>query len=125
MLGPLFKMQFLPAVNNRKLEIRDRCLVLPSTDESGALSGAEDADGDGELGDVVLELLAEVLVLGGVVDEDDLLEERLGRAVDDGVHRPQEGRPRLVVEDDHDRGGGQEGRVVLRLAPERKNGGVS
>ena len=112
-------------MNNRKLEIRDRCLVLPGTDESGALSGAEDADGDGELGHVVLELHAEVLVLGGVVDEDDLLEQRLGRAVDDGVHRPQEGRPRLVVEDDHDRRRRKEGRVVLRLAPERKNGGVS
>ena len=41
--------------------------------------------------------------VGGVVDEDDLVEERRGRAVDDRVHSAQQSAPRLVVEHDHHR----------------------
>ena len=50
--------------------------------------------------------------------QDDLVEQGPGRPVDDGVDRPEEGGPGLVVEDDHDAGVGQRRRVRLGLAPE-------
>ena len=56
--------------------------------------------------------------VGFVVDEDDLLEEVVGRAVEDGVHRPQQHGPGLVVETDDHRGRGQlRAEPVRSLAP--------
>ena len=56
--------------------------------------------------------------VGLVVDEDDLLEEVVGRAVEDGVHRPQQHGPGLVVETDDHRGRGQlRAEPVRSLAP--------
>lgn len=59
-----------------------------------------------------------MLVLGGVVYEKDLLYEARGRTVDDGMHRPKQGRPGLVVKHDHDGRRGQLGGVALGLASE-------
>ena len=60
-------------------------------------------------------------MLAGVVHQDDLLQEGPGRPVDDGVDRPQERRPGLVVEHDHDGGGGQHFGVGLALAARKES----
>ena len=48
------------------------------------------------------ELVAVFGVVGEIVDEDDLLDEVVGAAVEDGDDGPQQRRPRLVVEGDDD-----------------------
>jgi len=46
---------------------------------------------------------------GGVVHEDDLVEQLVGGAVEDGVDGAKEDGPGLVVEADDDAGGGEGG----------------
>lgn len=55
--------------------------------------------------------------LAGVVHEDDLLDELLRGHPDDAVDGPEQRGPRLVVEHDHDAGGGELRGVRLALAP--------
>ena len=54
--------------------------------------------------DVGLELLAEVGLVGEVVDQKNLLEEISGAPVHDAVHGPEQDAPPLVVEHDDDAG---------------------
>ena len=60
--------------------------LLPGPDESRPLSGPQNPRGDGKFCTVVFKLLAEMRVLRGVVDQQDLLDETRGRAIDDGVY---------------------------------------
>lgn len=91
-------------------------LFLPCSDESAPLPRPEHPDGHAQLLHVRLQLCPKVLVLGRVVHEDDLLEQRARRPVDDGVHCAEERRPRLVVEHDHDGRGRELSGVRLGLA---------
>ena len=56
-----------------------------------------------------------------VVEQDDLTEVFGRRPVDHAVHRAQEGRPRLVVEDYHHTGRRQVARVRQVVTPTRMN----
>ena len=75
--------------------------LLPGSDESRPLPGSQNPCGDGKFGTVVFKLLAEMGVLRGVVDKQDLLDETRRRAIDDGVYGTQKRRPRLIVEHYH------------------------
>ena len=57
--------------------------------------------------------------LAGVVHQDDFVQQVARRSVDDAVHRAQQRRPRLVVEDDDDAGVRVRAdvRVLFALAP--------
>ena len=70
----------------------------------------------GELSHVVLEGLCGVLSVGKVIDEDDLLEEVGGGPLEDGVDRPEEDGPGLVVEAHHHRRVRQIIVILLRQA---------
>ena len=75
--------------------------LLPGPDESGPLSGPQNSRGDWKFCTVVFKLLAEMGVLRGVVDQQDLLDETRGRAIDNGVYGSQKSRPSLIVENYH------------------------
>ena len=62
-----------------------------------------------------------------VVDEENLADEVVGRAVEDAVDGAEEDGPRLVVEDDHDARVRQQLAVPLRTAPgdQRRNYAVT
>lgn len=59
--------------------------------------------------------------LAGVVHQDNLLQKRVWRAVDDRVDGSQQRAPRLVVEDDDDAGAGKVIWIQLVLAPSERN----
>ena len=124
-------------------------LTLPRFDEPGPLFHPEHFDRHVQLGNVILQLFAQVSQLGGVVHQEDLhlkhnyIERKANsgnnspwkyqqfprRPVDNGVHRSEQSGPGLVVEDDDDARGGQHGgaglvgagavAVVLERAVER------
>ena len=79
------------------------------SDEADAQPGAHNPH-LGKLGHVALEVLLDVVHGGGVVDKDDLVEQLVGGAVEDGVDGAEEDGPGLVVEADDDAGGGEGGR---------------
>ena len=62
------------------------------------------------------ELVAVFGVVGEIVDEDNLLDEMFGAAVEDGDDGPQQRRPRLVVEGDDDARLGQRRRLPVHVA---------
>lgn len=90
-------------------------------DQAGPFAGSQHERTDRERRHVVLELLAQVVPLAGVVHQDDLLEQGPGRPVDDAPDGSQQRAPGFVVEHDHDRGGGQFGGVVLLFAAGRRD----
>lgn len=58
--------------------------------------------------------------LTGIVHQNNLLQQRVGGAVDDGVDGSQQRAPRLVVEYNHHAGTREIIRVELVLAPTRR-----
>ena len=87
------------------------------SDETDSLRSPDQFD-LGELPDVILQLGLQVLLGGGVVHQDDLLQQPGGRPVDDAVDGPEQGAPALVVEADDDGGGGKLGeREVPLVSP--------
>ena len=69
----------------------------------------------------MLTLVQPLTIFRKVVHEDDLREELSRTGVDRGVNRPDEGRPRLVVEDDDHRRSRQPLRVGDAPAPEMQS----
>lgn len=69
---------------------------------------------------VVLQLLAQILPLAGIINENDFLQQRPRRAIDDAPNRPQERRPRFVVEHDNDGRGWQFAGISFRATAEKK-----
>ena len=107
--------------DGRRGEVRPR---QPGADE--ALSPRQPRDGDhGPLEDVVIQLLLQMILRGGVIHcrgsrssemnifhnplltEYELMQQVCGAPVHDGVQRPGQGGPRLVVEADDDAGPAQ------------------
>ena len=91
-------------------------VILPGSDESRPGPSAEDLSGDWHLGHIFLQVGPQVVLLGGIVDQDDLLYKVSGRHVDDGMNCSEESGPRFVVKDYHHARRWQQVRVRLGLA---------
>lgn len=81
-----------------------------SLDESGALLHSQHAalETERQIGHMVVQFLAQVLTIAGIVHQQNLFDQLSRRVPDDRVHTAQQRRPRFIMEHDDDRGGRQQ-----------------
>lgn len=72
------------------------------SDETFALLVPDDLDQPLELQHILVQLAAQVLLVGEVIHQDDLVQHVRGRTIDDRVHGAHQHREALVVEDNDD-----------------------